>query len=85
MKPHFDAEQDEILGKAYDGRLIRRFSPTSHRTGVACRVAIVFLIGTSLLDLVPPYLTKVAIDRYITPHKPAGLTLIFVIFVAALS
>jgi ATP-binding cassette, subfamily B, multidrug efflux pump len=85
VKPHFDADEDEILGKAYDGRLIRRFIPYLAPYWRRMSVAIVFLIGTSLLDLVPPYLTKVAIDRYITTHKPAGLALIFAIFVAALS
>jgi ATP-binding cassette, subfamily B, multidrug efflux pump len=85
VKPQFDADEDEILGKAYDGRLIRRFIPYLAPYWRRMSVAIVFLIGTSLLDLVPPYLTKVAIDRYITTHKPAGLALIFAIFVAALS
>jgi ATP-binding cassette subfamily B multidrug efflux pump len=84
VKPHFEADEDEILGKAYDGRLIRRFIPYVTPYWHRMAVAIAFLIGTSLLDLVPPYLTKVAIDRYITPRKPDGLTMILIIFLAAL-
>jgi ATP-binding cassette, subfamily B, multidrug efflux pump len=63
MNPHFDQDQDELLGKAYDGRLIRRFIPYVKPYRNRLIVAMTFLLGTSLLDLVPPFLTKIAIDR----------------------
>jgi ATP-binding cassette subfamily B protein len=85
MKPHFEGDEDEILGKAYDGRLIRRFLPYVQPYWRRVAVALIFLLGTSLLDLVPPYLTKVAIDRYITPHRPSGLSTILVLFMGALA
>lgn len=84
MRPHIEHDEDEILGKAYDGRLARRLmpyvKPYSHRVFLA----VFFLLGTGLLDLAGPYLTKIAIDRYIVPHHPDGLKLIVLLYLGAL-
>jgi ATP-binding cassette subfamily B protein len=85
MNPHFDQDEDEILGKAYDGRLVRRLLPYVKPYWRRLVIAVAFLLGTSVLDLAPPYLTKIAIDRYITPGRPSGLTMILVLFMAALA
>ena len=85
MSPHFDQDEDEILGKAYDGRLVRRLLPYVKPYWHRLLIAVLFLLGTSVLDLAPPFLTKIAIDRYITPGKPSGLMLILVLFMAALA
>jgi ATP-binding cassette subfamily B protein len=85
MSPHFDQDEDEILGKAYDGRLVRRLLPYVKPYWHRLLIAVFFLLGTSVLDLAPPFLTKIAIDRYITPGKPSGLMLILVLFMAALA
>jgi ATP-binding cassette subfamily B protein len=47
-------------------------------------LAMALLLGTGVLDLAGPYLTKVAIDRYIVPHKPSGLWLILLLYLGAL-
>ena len=61
-------QDDEILGKAYDARLMRRLlhylRPYSPRAGLA----LAAIIASSMLQLAQPYLMKEAIDRYI----PAG-------------
>jgi ATP-binding cassette subfamily B multidrug efflux pump len=61
---HYD---DDILGKAYDARLVRRLfrylRPQSHRI----IIAVALLLVVSMMDLVGPLITKVAIDRYIRP------------------
>lgn len=84
MKPRLEGDEDEILGRAYDGRLMRRLlayvKPYSRRLGLA----LVLLLGTSLLDLAGPWLTKIAIDRYMRHHQASGLKLIFVLYVASL-
>ncbi len=59
------ANEEDILGKAYDSRLMKRLlrylRPYTWQVGLAL-VAIVLKAGT---DVLGPYLTKVAIDRYL--------------------
>jgi ATP-binding cassette subfamily B protein len=66
-------QEDEILGKAYDGRLARRLLGylAPYRGRVA--VGVLLLLGASLADLAGPYITKVAIDRYVLTRDPGGL------------
>src|SRR5580698_10288005 len=63
------AEEEEVLGKAYDSRLMRRLltSLRPYRWQVA--IALVSIIFKSFADVLGPYLTKVAIDRYLAPAK----------------
>jgi ATP-binding cassette subfamily B multidrug efflux pump len=85
MKPHIEHDEDEILGKAYDGRLMRRLLPYLRPYRRRLALAILFLLGTGLLDLAGPYLTKVAIDNYIIPGHPDGLKGIVALYVGALA
>jgi len=59
------ANEEEVLGKAYDSRLMKRLlrylRPYSWQVSVAL-VAIVIKAG---VDVLGPYLTKVAIDKYL--------------------
>ncbi len=75
---------DEVLGRAYDGRLMRRLLTylSPYRGQVA--LAVVAIIGHSALDLVPPYLTKIVIDRYIPIGDLGGLGVIAALFLIAL-
>lgn len=59
--------EEEIIGKAYDGRLMRRlleYLRPYHRVVFFALIAIFFY---GLLQAVPPYLLKVEIDRYLDP------------------
>ncbi|HYM68224.1 MAG TPA: ABC transporter ATP-binding protein [bacterium] len=61
-------DDDQILGRAYDARLIRRllrYVRPYHRI-VAWSIA--FLLIASATDLAGPWLYRIAIDRYIAPH-----------------
>lgn len=82
-------DEDEILGKSYDGKLMRRFVPYLQPYWRRLGVALLFLLVTSALDLAGPYLIGYAIDNDITPvhgHTHLGrLPLILAIFLAALS
>lgn len=64
---------DEILGKAYDARLVRRLlvyvRPYMTRLGVA----VTLLIAQSLLELAGPLIVKLAIDGPITTGNLDGL------------
>lgn len=84
MRAHIENDEDEILGKAYDGRLMRRLVPYLRPYLSLILVATFFLLGTGIVDLAGPYLTKIAIDRYIVPNHPSGLRLILVLYLGAL-
>jgi ATP-binding cassette subfamily B protein len=75
---------DEVLGRAYDSRLMRRLLTylRPYRRQVALAVAAI--IGHSALDLVPPYLTKTVIDRYIPAGDLGGLGTIAALYLVAL-
>ena len=75
---------DEALGKAYDARLMRRLLRylRPHRQVVV--VALAAIIGHSLLQLVLPYLTKLAIDRHILTGDLVGLNQIALLFLVIL-
>jgi ATP-binding cassette subfamily B protein len=46
---------DEILGKAYDGRLVRRLMGFVLPYKWSLTAAIVLMIGSALVELIPPY------------------------------
>ena len=75
---------DDVLGKAYDGRLMRRLLTYLRPYRGQVIVAVVAIICHSALDLAPPYLTKVVIDRYIPVGDLGGLGSIAVLYLAAL-
>jgi ATP-binding cassette subfamily B protein len=57
--------EEEVLGKAYDSRLMRRLLRymIPYRGMVA--VSVVFLLAQSALQVLGPLLTKTAVDRYL--------------------
>jgi ATP-binding cassette subfamily B multidrug efflux pump len=67
------AQEEEVLGKAYDSRLMARLLKylRPYRWQVAIALASIFL--KSFADVLGPYLTKVAIDRYLAPAKGSSL------------
>jgi ATP-binding cassette subfamily B protein len=67
-------QDDEVLGKAYDGRLMRRLltylKPYKLQVGLS---AIAILIKAAT-DVMGPYLVKVAVDTYMTSTPPSQLS-----------
>jgi ATP-binding cassette subfamily B multidrug efflux pump len=57
--------EEDQLGKPYDLRLFRRLFPYVRPYSLLFLVAIGLVTAITVLDLALPYLTKVAIDRYI--------------------
>jgi ATP-binding cassette subfamily B protein len=60
--------EEEVLGKAYDGRLMKRLLAYMHPYRRAVFLALVFLLISSLLQVAGPLLTRIAVDRYLAPH-----------------
>ncbi len=67
------AQEEEILGKAYDSRLMRRLLTYLRPYRWPVAVAIVSIILKSFADVLGPYLVKVAVDRYLAPHQAQRL------------
>ena len=68
MKPDFGYVEEKKLGKPYDLKLLKRLYPFTrpYRLLLIGSIGLVLLI--TVLDLALPYVTKVAIDRYIVPQ-----------------
>ena len=75
---------DEVLGKAYDARLMRRLLGYLRPHGQAVVVSLSAIVGYSVLQLVQPYLTKLVIDQHITTGNMAGLEQIALAFLIIL-
>src|ERR1700691_222197 len=58
-------QEEEVLGKAYDARLMRRLLRYLHPYKWHVVVALAAIILKSGLDVLGPYLTKIAIDKYL--------------------
>jgi ATP-binding cassette subfamily B multidrug efflux pump len=76
---------DEVLGKAYDARLMRRLLTYLYPYRGRVALAASAIVGHSILELAPPYLTKVVIDTYIPSGDLSGLGFIATIFLVTLS
>ena len=76
--------EEEVLGKAYDARLMRRLLEylRPHKWFVVG--ALVALIGDAVTQLAPPYLVKIAIDQYIAQGDLAGINQIGLAYLAVL-
>ena len=89
--------EEEVLGKAYDARLMRRLFSymRPYRLAVACSLVLLLLL--SVLQVAGPLLTKIAVDRYLlpthgrtvldpwlSPNPWTGLTQISLLFLLAL-
>jgi ATP-binding cassette subfamily B protein len=56
---------EEVLGKAYDSRLMRRLLTYLRPYRAYVTLALVAIVLKSGLDVLGPYLTKLAIDKYL--------------------
>ena len=65
------AHEEDVIGKAYDsrlmGRLLKYLRPYKWQAGIS----LVAIVLKALADILGPYLTKVAVDRYMT-HDTTG-------------
>ena len=76
---------DEVIGKAYDSRLMRRLLVYLRPYWRSVLAGLVVIVLTSLLQLVQPWLTKLAIDRYIAQGDLGGVGRVALIFLAVLT
>ena len=79
-----EIHEEQVLGKAYDAKLMRRLLSYINPYRRSAFLAIVCLIAGSAFSILQPYLTKVAIDGYIRNSDVSGLTKIAFIYALTL-
>jgi ATP-binding cassette subfamily B protein len=89
-------DEDPILGRAYDARLVRRLLGYVRPYTATVSLSIALLLLASLADLAGPALYRIGIDRYIAPPAQStgradaaadfhGLTLLAAVYLAVLA
>ncbi len=63
--------EEEVLGKAYDARLMKRLLTYLHAYRWQVVVALIAIVLKAGADVLGPYLTKVAIDKYLANKTEA--------------
>jgi ATP-binding cassette subfamily B protein len=66
-------QEDELVAKSYDSRLLLRLLGYLRPYKAAVFASFVLIVTMAGLDLIGPYLTKLAIDRHIAQRDAAGL------------
>jgi ATP-binding cassette, subfamily B, multidrug efflux pump len=78
------AHEEELLGKAYDARLARRLLGYVRPYGGRVALAILLLLAVAGVELLGPYLTKLALDRALPERDYPFLIQLVAIYGAAL-
>jgi len=68
--------EEEVLGKAYDSRLMRRLLTYLRPYKLVVAASLVLLLIDSLLQIIGPLLTKLAVDKYLVPVQHPAHTLL---------
>ncbi|MBW1841018.1 MAG: ABC transporter ATP-binding protein [Deltaproteobacteria bacterium] len=72
MRHDYGYFEEKELGKPYDLKLLRRLFPFTWPYRLLLFFSIVLVMLITCLDLSLPYVTKVAIDRYIVPKMSSA-------------
>lgn len=77
-------EDDKLVGKIYDYRLVTRLIAFGKPYWHLITIAVILIAIGMGLEIIGPYLTKIAIDQYILPGKFRGLILIILLYLGVL-
>jgi ATP-binding cassette subfamily B protein len=75
---------EDLVAKSYDRTLLRRLLTYLRPYKVEVAVSFLLIVIMAGLDLVGPYLTKIAIDRYITKGDAPGLAWVATLYMITL-
>ena len=76
--------EEEVLGKAYDARLMRRLLGYLRPYRAVVVLALVAIVFYGVLQAAPPYLLKVEVDRYLDPTSQAKVPPVLARFLSPL-
>jgi ATP-binding cassette, subfamily B, multidrug efflux pump len=77
-------DRDDVLGRAYDSRLMRRLAAFVAPYGTLVVLSLATLFAAAAVQLVQPYLVKEVIDDFIVKRQAEGLLLPAGLFLATL-
>ena len=83
--PEGPIREEEALGKAYDARLMRRLLSYLQNYRIQVLSAVLMLVAASGLELVGPWLTKIALDRAVPTADTELLGTLAAIYIASLT
>ncbi len=66
------APEDDVLGKAYDGRLMRRLLTYLRPYKGATALSAIAILLKACSDVMGPFVIKVAVDNYMSAQRPAN-------------
>ncbi len=72
MRTDYGYAEEKRLGRPYDLKLLARLVPFVRPYGGMLGLAVVLVLTITALDLALPYVTKVAVDRFIVPRAAPG-------------
>ncbi len=75
---------DELRGKVYDHTLLKRMLTYTRPYKYLILGGVLLVIAASFLQLLGPYITKLAIDKYIKAGDLSGLNRLVILYVAVL-
>src|ERR1700722_13089689 len=68
------AQEEEVLGKAYDSRLMKRLLRYLKPYGWQVAISLIAILVKAGADVLGPFLVAVEVDRYLAPtHQPSPL------------
>jgi len=83
--PEGPIREEEALGKAYDARLMRRLLSYLQGYRIQVAAAVLMLVAASGLELVGPWLTKIALDRAVPTANTELLGTLAAIYIGSLA
>lgn len=78
-------DEDRVSGKIYDWPLLSRLLKYGFPYWHLIVTAVTMIIAAAGLDILGPYITKVAVDKYIIPKDYNGLIKIVLVYVGILA
>ena len=82
MSQEHDGYEEEVLGKAYDSRLMARLLRYLRPYALQVAGAVVLLLLASLAAVIGPYLTMIALDEAIPANDGRQLALLAIVYLA---
>ncbi len=77
--------EEEVLGKAYDSRLLRRLLTYLKPYWLMVALGILIIIAATILELSGPFIVKVAIDQHLMKKALQGLSSLILIYLGILA
>lgn len=77
--------EEEVLGKAYDSRLLRRLLTYLKPYWRMVALGVLIIIAATILELSGPFIVKVAIDQHLMKKALQGLSSLILIYLGILA